>query len=247
MKWHERVVLWLIVFVLGVGIHIDLLQGDRLADIRVKARQEFARVTDHNYEVDNRLLRHRARLDDLAQILNLSVLDSCGIITNGYGHGSCVAIGPDLLLTAGHCIGQDGSWIEIQGVRYEIVEQWISENYDVGFVRIEGVLSYVELGQMPDLLDTVYLTGAPYEPMYVNTITRGIISYLGRDKDCCDLHKNLIQTDAEGAPGSSGCPLFDVSGQIIGICVSGPAPGGGVVLCVSVMDIRAALEEYDAR
>lgn len=187
------------------------------------------------------------RIESLVEpTLDLSILDSCGIITVGYGHGSCVAIEPNLVMTAGHCIGWDGAWVEIQSVRYEIVEEYSSETYDVGFVRIDGTLPYVELGQTLELLDEVYLLGSPYEQNLVNTINKGIISHLNRDKDCCEKHKNLIQTDAESAPGSSGSPLFNVSGQVIGICVIGPIIGGGVTLCVSVVDIRVALEEYNA-
>ena len=171
--------------------------------------------------------------------LNLKILESTGVITNGMGHGSCVAIGPDLVLTAGHCIGIDGAWIEIQGTQYRILEEWKSENYDIGFVRVEGKLPYIELGEMPELLDRVYLVGSPYDRMYINTINVGIISSLER--------VGLIQTDAEGAPGSSGCPLLDINSQIVGICVAGPNPGGGVTLCEPVSHIKEALEEYDDR
>lgn len=170
-----------------------------------------------------------------------SVLDSCGIITNDYSYGSCVAINPDLLLIAGHCTGIDGAWVEVQGVRYEIVEEWASDTYDVGLIHIDGVLACVELGDMPELLDTVYLVGSPYNPNLVNTVTKGIMSHLDRDEWDWE---NLIQTDAECAFGSSGGPLFDMTGRIVGICVSGFAPGGGVTLCVPVTDIRLALEEY---
>ncbi|GAG70301.1 unnamed protein product, partial [marine sediment metagenome] len=51
---------------------------------------------------------------------------------------------------------------------------------------------------------------------------------------------------AEGAHGSSGGPLLNKLGRIIGICVTGPVPGGGVTLCVSVVDIQVALEEYNS-
>lgn len=174
----------------------------------------------------------------------VAVLDSCGIVTNRQSYGSIVAIGPDLLLTAGHCIDYPGGWVEIRGVRYEIVEQWVSEGYDIGFIRIDGVLPYIELGEMPSLLDEVYLVGSPYAPSLVNSIMKGIISHLDRD---IWQWEDLIQTDAEGAPGSSGGPLFDISGQVVGICVTGIVPGGGITLCVPVTDIRVALREYDAR
>jgi S1-C subfamily serine protease len=170
-------------------------------------------------------------------------LASCGVVTDGNGWGSVVAIGPDLLLTAGHCIGHPDTYVEIQGKRYEILDQWRSEDSDVGFIRVDGALPYLEFGTMPSLLDTVYLVGSPYDQVLVNTVTKGIVS--GFDRAIYDW-EHLIQTDAEAAPGSSGGPLFDIHGRIIGICVAGPNPGGGVTLCVPVSDILVALEVYCA-
>jgi S1-C subfamily serine protease len=177
--------------------------------------------------------------------LDLSVLDSCGIITNGQDYGSCVAIRSNLMLTAGHCIGIDGTWVEVDGQQYRILKQWKSDKYDVGFAEIEGELPFVELAERdPELLDEVFLIGSPYDVLFERTITRGIISHLERHVYS---HVGLIQTDAEGAPGSSGCPLFCERGRIIGICVAGPNPGGGVTLCEPVEHIKIALGEYDAR
>jgi len=214
---------------------------DQVTELESRTKQNFGYVTDWSYQVDQHLLRHKGRIDDLAKVLDLSVLDSCGIITDGLGFGSCVAVGPDLILTAGHCEWYVEHWIEIGGVRYEIIEEWASESCDVRFIKIEGVLPYMELGQMPELLDEVYLVGSPYDTAFSISITKGVISHLDRDIWGWE---DLIQTDAEGAPGSSGCPLFNESGQVIGICVSGATPGGGVTLCESVDNIRLALAEY---
>ena len=188
--------------------------------------------------------KHKACLEELYAAFDLSVLDACGIITNGFGHGSCVAIGEDLILTAGHCLGYEGSWIEINGRRYEIVEEWKSEKYDVGFVRVRGKVPFVKLGLTPELLDVVYLVGSPYDQALRNSITKGIVSALGRDIHIWDC---LIQVDAEGAPGSSGCMLSNIEGDVLGICVAGPNPGGGVTLCVPVWQIRSTLRTYLSR
>jgi len=180
----------------------------------------------------------------LSEKLDLSVLESCGIITNGYGHGSCVAIGSDLILTAGHCIGIPDAWVEIGGVKYEITEEWASNEYDIGFAKIEGNVPYVVLGEIPELLDEAYLVGSPYDVDFIKSITKGIISHLARDiRDW----EALIQTDAEAAPGSSGGPLFNESGQVVGICVTGANPGGGVTLCEPVSHIKEALAEYQKK
>lgn len=171
----------------------------------------------------------------------LSVLKSCGVITDGIGHGSVVAVAPNILLTAGHCIGMPGCWVEINGVKYEILDEWVDDEYDVGFVRIDGEVPPVIMGPTPEILDEVYLVGSPYDRDFINTITKGIVSALDRDYyDWVD----VIQTDSEGAPGSSGGPLFNERGGLIGICVAGPNPGGGVTLCEPVDHIRQAFNRF---
>ena len=184
--------------------------------------------------------RYETSLQVLTQTLDLSVLDSCGIITDGQSHGSCVAIGPDLILTAGHCIGHEGSWIEIGGQKYDILEQWASDQYDVEFVRIDGQVPYLELGEMPQLLDTVYIVGAPDSTTLVNTITTGIVGRLNTDYT---YWQDSIVCDVFSWPGNSGGPLFNANGQIIGLLVGGP---DSLSLCEPITHILEALEEYNA-
>ena len=210
-----------------------------VSGLNTAMRETLITVFDTDSRLDREFKELRAKVPDT---FNLSVLDSCGIITNGQGHGSCVAVRPNIMLTAGHCIDIDGTWIEVNGRQYKILKQWKDEQYDVGFVMIDGELPFVELaGRNPVLLDEVFLVGSPYDTLLERTITKGIISHLKRD--IYD-HIGLIQTDAEGAPGSSGCPLFCVQGRIVGICVAGPQPGGGVTLCVPVEQIKEALNRF---
>jgi len=171
------------------------------------------------------------------------VFDSCDIITGEYIYGSFVVIEPDLLLTAGHCINMNTTSIKVNDIEYDILKEWVDTIYDIGFVKINGTLPFLKFGNMPKLLDEVYLVGSPYEPDLVDTVTKGIISHLDRN---IYGRIGLIQTDAEGAPGSSGGPLFNTKGEIIGICVSGVTPGGGVVFCEPVSHILKALERYNA-
>lgn len=189
----------------------------------------------------SRLNQQDIILHSLIDALDLNVLQSCGVVTNGNGWGSCVVIAPDTILTARHVLGRVGAWAEINGVQYKILSEWKDEVYDVGFIKIEGVLPFVRLGNMPELLQKVFLVGSPYSRSFDQTITHGIISKLNVDYN---IWKNLIQTDSEGAPGSSGCPLFNNKEELIGICVAGPNSGGGVTLCVSIIQIKEAFERY---
>jgi serine protease Do len=74
--------------------------------------------------------------------------------------------------------------------------------------------------------DWVIAIGNPYG--LGGTVTAGIISARGRDLDE-DGSSDYIQTDAAINRGNSGGPLFDMSGQVIGINTAIYSPSGGSV------------------
>jgi len=241
--------LMLMFAVVLISMHADiLLLRSNTNDLRswIVSLQEDASISKaesvvFRADVRNELSHVEQRMDSNFRGLDLSVLDSCGTITDGYGWGSCVAISHNIFLTAAHCIRDSGQWIEMSGEKYEIDLSWIDSVHDVGFVRVKGDVPFVSFGDVPELLDRVYFVGSPYQREFDLTITMGIISHLDRKVYG---KMGLIQTDAEGAPGSSGCPLFSPDGKIVGICVAGPNPGGGVTLCVSVKAIREAYDRF---
>lgn len=175
------------------------------------------------------------------QILDLSVLNSIGIITDGTGHGSCVAIGPNLILTAGHCLGYDGSYVIMNGNKYNIINEWISDNHDIGFVYIDGKVPYLELGDMPKLLDKCYIVGCPADTILYNFISVGIVSKLDVT---IEMWVNSIAVDVTSWYGNSGGPLLTPDGKIIGILVGGPSGTDSISVCESVENIKGTLYEY---
>lgn len=187
----------------------------------------------------------------LAETLDLqTVLPACGIIAgDGGSHGSCVAIGPDLVLTAGHCIHPGKSCIEIDGQKYGIIDTWKSDKYDIAFVRVDGGLSYLEFGDMPSLLDSIYVIGSPLSDgekiNCINNVTKGRISNLNVD---WFIWVDGIIVDVTAYPGNSGGPLLDKNGRIIGVMVGchNRVHGGGdnFWLAESVDHIREALTKY---
>jgi serine protease Do len=74
--------------------------------------------------------------------------------------------------------------------------------------------------------DWVIAIGNPYG--LGGTVTAGIISARGRDLDE-DGSSDYIQTDAAINRGNSGGPLFDMSGEVIGINTAIYSPSGGSV------------------
>ena len=174
-------------------------------------------------------------------VFDVSVLDACVIVTDGYGHGSGVAVAPDLILTAKHCIDSNDLYVvDSSGEEYAVIDSWCSDEYDVGFLRIDGVLPCLSLGNMPDLLDEIYLVGAPsYMTLFPN-VSKGVVTCLGVD---FYIWEDTIVVDATGWFGNSGGPLFNADWQIIGICV-GVISTDSIVICESVTHSREALEEY---
>jgi serine protease Do len=81
--------------------------------------------------------------------------------------------------------------------------------------------------------DTVLAFGNPFGQYF--TVTRGIVSALGRSGMGIENLENFIQTDAAINPGNSGGALVNVRGQVVGINTailsgnSGPGGEGGSV------------------
>ena len=65
--------------------------------------------------------------------------------------------------------------------------------------------------------DAVVAIGNPLGAVLSGTLTDGIISALNRDIEYNGFKMSLIQTNAALNSGSSGCPLINMRGQVIGI------------------------------
>jgi S1-C subfamily serine protease len=86
--------------------------------------------------------------------------------------------------------------------------------------------------------DPVVIVGDPLG--YVDTVTGGVISGVGgdsRDLSGEDGHliHNVIQTDAMVAPGSSGSPVFDASGHVIGVVDATGGTGIGLAIPIDTL------------
>lgn len=180
------------------------------------------------------------KIDLYENMVNASVL-----VSNDYGFGSGVFIADDVILTAGHVLQQPDLVVELSdGTVLESSDFYIDDEEDVGFIFVDAdELCIAKVSSDHGAIgDTVYLVGTPYSKDFKFTMTKGILSHLDRDIWGERNWKDLLQTDAKGAPGSSGSPLYDSMGRVIGIVVTGPVPGGGITLCESAKSILEAYE-----
>lgn len=175
-----------------------------------------------------------------------NMVDASVVLYSEQSGGSGVFIHDNVILTAAHVLeGMNTCSIELSdGTVLESSDIYIDTKEDVGFVFVDAdEISIAEVVQLSVAIgDTVYLVGAPHAKFFKFTLTKGILSYLDRDLPKMGW-TDLLQTDAEGGYGSSGGPLYDFEGRVIGMYVGHVYDGGvGVSLCESAESILEAYE-----
>jgi S1-C subfamily serine protease len=174
------------------------------------------------------------------------------------GSGTGFIISPDgLIITNKHVINTatDDKQAEYKiklanGKRY--FAQLIGRDplNDLAILKIfDKNLPYVELGDSDRLTPglTVVAIGNTLG-QYQNSVTKGIVSGLGRDVVASDTAGNseslgnVIQTDAEINPGNSGGPLADLSGKVVGINVATDASGKSIGFAIPINDAKPVIK-----
>lgn len=137
-------------------------------------------------------------------------------LSDGISCGTgCIIDKDGTILTSAHVL-EEGNDIIVtmsngQDYKADIVKR-TSQNKDVALIKISVPydLKTVKLGNSSKIKvgEKVFALGNPFG--FNGTLTQGIISRI-------DYTKNRIQTDAAINPGSSGGPLLNSSGEVIGI------------------------------
>jgi S1-C subfamily serine protease len=116
---------------------------------------------------------------------------------------------------------------------------------DLAIVKIDGLpdLTMAALGDSSSLLvgQLAIAIGSPLGLAYPNSVSRGIVSALGRgdldvaaaSSSATSLH-GLIQTDASINPGNSGGPLVDGLGRVIGITTAEVSTAAGIGFAIPI-------------
>ena len=186
--------------------------------------------------------------------------------------GSGVVIDEDgLIMTAGHIVKFDSlSEVDItvtlkDGTVLKVIDYFKAdrEHTDCGLLKVElrDITDANSDPNIPTKLKPAYFTtdivlgekvvaiGAPRG--LFGYVSSGIVSLLNVDIDFFG-KKNLIMTDTPINPGNSGCPLFNMKGQIVGIVVGIKTNSDGLSVvvpskvCLAVRDVYLALEAFRA-
>ncbi|MBE9099856.1 trypsin-like peptidase domain-containing protein [Vacuolonema iberomarrocanum] len=168
------------------------------------------------------------------------------------GAGSGVIMSEDgLVLTNAHVV-QDSTEVRVSFPDSETGgEVYVSgeviaygeEGLDLAAVQLSGDgFAYVaDLSDSISVGQRVYAIGTPFEE-FRNTLTAGIVSRI-------DTEKELIQTDAAINPGNSGGPLFNATGELVGVntAIYASRDGGniGIGFAIPADEVQGFLQDVE--
>ncbi len=167
-------------------------------------------------------------------------LPSVVLITlEGGCFGSGFFVSNNLIATNKHVLNCGGrGTVSIAGTRrtFPITASWSDPQHDLALVRVAGAdkqpLTLSTQG-WPAVGDDIYVAGNPEG--LEGTFSRGIVSGLRRGD-------GLIQFDAPISPGSSGGPVVDGRGHVVGVAVASVKQGQNLNFAVPSQYLRALLE-----
>ena len=116
---------------------------------------------------------------------------------------------------------------------------------DLAVLKIEGdrTFPFIEVGTSSDLMigETVIALGNPFG--FTGSVSVGVLSATDRtvSTEGRVVFENLIQTDAAINPGSSGGPLVNINGEMIGVNVAVMAEAQGIGFALPVDRVRNVL------
>ncbi|TKB76828.1 MAG: Do family serine endopeptidase [Nitrospira sp.] len=141
---------------------------------------------------------------------------------NAPGSGSGVMISPDGHIMTNHHVIGDAVEVEVRlsdKTHYAARVVGKDPDTDLAVLKIEAdrPLPFAKFGDSGKVRvgQWVLAVGNPFG--LERTVTLGVVSGLGRENMNLSRYENFIQTDASINPGNSGGPLFNISGEVIGI------------------------------
>lgn len=119
---------------------------------------------------------------------------------------------------------------------------------DLALLRLQSApagLPALQIGDSGQLRagDWIVAVGNPYG--FSRTVTAGLVSFVGRHLRHSDLgvSRDFLQISAQVNPGSSGCPVFDVQGRVVGVTTQLATSAQGISFAVPSRAVEWALEK----
>src|SRR5262245_8724267 len=163
--------------------------------------------------------------------------------------GSGVIVSADgAILTNQHVVDEaEKVTVTVPGIKRKLTAQVIGSDRqtDIALLRVQhdAPLTAAKIGTAADVRvgQWVLAIGNPYG--LDGTVSFGIVSAKGRNLEVPHLLNDFIQTDAMIDQGSSGGPLVDLEGRVIGINSRGQGRGIGFTIPIdTARQVMAQLE-----
>lgn len=118
---------------------------------------------------------------------------------------------------------------------------------DLALVRLVAPpadLTVLEIGRSEELRagDWILAVGNPFG--FSQTVTAGVVSYVGRHLPHSDfaVTNDFLQFSAPVNPGSSGCPVLDLHGRVVGVTTQAAIAAQGISFAVPSRTLKWTLE-----
>jgi S1-C subfamily serine protease len=184
--------------------------------------------------------------------IDVSGFSPFGGTTRGIGSG-IVLTANGYILTNRHVV-EGGRTFSVQledGRTLAATVVKVADDNDLALVKVEATgLAAARIGDSTtiEVGETALAIGSPLGT-YTETVTRGIVSGLGRQVTVLDeatrkhtTLTGLIQTDAAINPGNSGGPLLDGDGAVIGINTAVATTAEGLGFAIPIADAGAMID-----
>ncbi|MBD3277037.1 MAG: Do family serine endopeptidase [Candidatus Aegiribacteria sp.] len=165
------------------------------------------------------------------------------------GIGSGVIVDSDgLILTNHHVVGEADEFDVVlqNGEEYPGELVGTDPETDVAVISIDAEdLPAIAIGDSDQLRvgQWVLAVGSPFA--LSQTVTQGIVSYIGRSDVGLAAYEDYIQTDAAINPGNSGGALVDLEGKLVGINTAIASRNGGYQGIGFAIPVNAAVRVMD--
>lgn len=172
--------------------------------------------------------------------------------------GTGFVVDKDLIVTNKHVVSDTSAQYTVvtsDNKKLNAIQIYRDPINDLAIVKVEnGNLPSVKLGNSDNIKvgQTVLAIGNALG-QFSNTVTRGIISGIGRGITAqsslfgpSESLENVIQTDAALNPGNSGGPLVDLAGQVIGVNVAISQGGENIGFSIPINKVTELIDNFKA-
>lgn len=174
-------------------------------------------------------------------VVSIRAVGSMGPMGMAQGIGSGFILSDDGVVVTNHHVVAGADRYEVRladGRRFRATLRGSDQFTDLAVLQIEGAdrLPTLALGSSSELRvgDYVVAIGSPLG--LESTVTSGIVSAKGRGDLGLyrDSYLDFVQTDAAISRGSSGGPLVDLRGRVVGVNTAVAGPGNGLGFSIPI-------------